>query len=159
LRRRRSHRRRERRRALDLIAGPNWYAGPEFELGGTLVQNPPKLGMDQYSLFFLTFSADLNADGHVDVIGIADAGGGNGSGTPIAHWYENPGPDKLGSAWAKHPIFNQLVSNESPVFQNVAGDAANGLAPRELFRGVFIAKASSATPLPAAIPLQLGAST
>jgi hypothetical protein len=83
--------------------------------------------MDQYSLFFLTFSADLNADGRVDVIGIADAGGGNGSGTPNAHWYENPGPDKLGSAWPKHPLFNQLVSNESPAFQNVAGDAANEL--------------------------------
>lgn len=112
---------------LDLIAGPNWYKAPDFELGGTLVQNPPKLGMDQYSLFFLTFSADLNGDGRTDVIGIADAGGGNGSGTPNAHWYENPGPDKLASAWPKHPLFTALVSNESPVFQNVAGDAANEL--------------------------------
>lgn len=113
--------------ALDLIAGPNWYAGPSFEQGGTIVDDPPKLGMDQYSLFFLTFAADLNGDGRSDVIGVADAGGGNGSGTPNAHWYENPGPDRLGSAWPKHVLFDELVTNESPVFQSVVGDAANEL--------------------------------
>lgn len=107
--------------ALDLIAGPNWYAGPDFALGGTLVADPPALDMDQYSLFFLTFSTDLNRDGRPDVIGIADAGGGNGSGTPNAHWYENPGPDGLAGSWPKHPLFEGLVSNESPAFQQLVG--------------------------------------
>ena len=114
-------------KVLDLIAGPRWYAGPNFELGGTLVADPPKLSKDQYSLFFLTFTADLNGDGRSDVIGIGDAGGGNGSGTPNAYWYENPGPDKLASPWTKRPVFDQLVSNESPVFQNLVGDGANEL--------------------------------
>ncbi|HKU43660.1 MAG TPA: VCBS repeat-containing protein, partial [Polyangiales bacterium] len=112
---------------LDLIAGPRWYAGPKFELGGTLVADPPKLSRDQYSLFFLTFTADINRDGRNDVIGIGDAGGGNGSGTPNAHWYENPGPDELAAPWPKHPLFDALVSNESPVFQNLVGDAASEL--------------------------------
>lgn len=112
---------------LDLIAGPRWYAGPDFELAGTLVADPPKLGVDQYGLFFLTFAADLNGDGRSDVIGVGDAGGGNGSGTYNTFWYENPGPDKLASAWAKRPLFDALVSNESPLFQNLVGDGASEL--------------------------------
>lgn len=108
---------------LDLIAGPRWYAGPDFELGGTLIADPPKFSMDQYSVFFLTFAADLNQDGRIDVIGIGDAGGGNGSGTPNTYWYENPGPGKLAAAWPKHPLVSGLVSNESPAFDNlIAGD-------------------------------------
>lgn len=114
--------------AMDLIAGPRWYAGPDFELGGTLVADPPKLGIDQYGLFFLTFTADLNDDGRSDMIGVGDAGGGNGSGTPNTFWYENPGPDELASPWAKRPLFDALVSNESPVFQQLIGDSASELA-------------------------------
>jgi hypothetical protein len=30
---------------LDLVAGPNWYQGPDFGLGGTLFANPPSFSM------------------------------------------------------------------------------------------------------------------
>ena len=83
---------------IDLVAGPRWYKGPDFALGGTVIANPPTFTRNQYSTFFLTFVDDVNGDGRPDVIAIGDAGGGNGSGTPNAFWYQNPGPTNLASA-------------------------------------------------------------
>jgi hypothetical protein len=112
---------------LDLVAGPTWYKGPDFTPGGEILETVPTFTRDQYSTFFLTFVADLDADMFLDVIGIGDAGGGNGSGTPNAHWYKNPGPQGLGSAWQKIPIYDGLISNESPLFVDLVGDAEKEL--------------------------------
>jgi hypothetical protein len=112
---------------LDLVAGPIWYAGPDFAVGGRLFEPVPTFTRDQYSTFFLTFVDDLDADGHPDVIGVGDAGGGNGSGTPNAHWYKNPGPDNLDDAWQKTPIFSGLVANESPAYADLVGDSRKEL--------------------------------
>jgi hypothetical protein len=108
---------------LDLVAGPRWYKGPAFELGGAIVENPDTFTPDQYSTFFLTFVDDVNGDQRTDVIAIGDAGGGNGSGTPNAFWYQNPGPDQLQQAWVKTALYSDLVSNESPAYVNLLGDA------------------------------------
>jgi hypothetical protein len=112
---------------LDLIAGPTWYAGPSFSVGGTVMANPPTFTMNQYSTFFLTFVDDVNGDSRPDVIAIGDAGGGNGSGNPNAFWYANPGPANLAQPWTKTAVFNGLVANESPAYLNVAGDAKKEL--------------------------------
>ena len=112
---------------IDLIAGPRWYKGPDFSLGGTIIPDPPTFKSDQYSTFFLTFVDDINGDGYPDVIAIGDAGGGNGTGTPNAFWYENPGPPALTSPWTKRAIYDGLVSNESPAYVNVIGDAKKEL--------------------------------
>ena len=77
---------------LDLVAGPTWYAGPNFDAGGTVMANPPTFTMNEYSTFFLTFVDDVNGDGRPDVIAVGDAGGGNGSGNPNAFWYRTRGP-------------------------------------------------------------------
>jgi hypothetical protein len=111
----------------DLVAGPRWYKGPDFELGGTLVANPPTFTRDQYSTFFLTFVGDLDGDTRLDVIAIGDAGGGNGSGTPNAHWYRNPGPQNLGQPWTKTALYDGLVANESPAYLDLLGDAGKEL--------------------------------
>jgi hypothetical protein len=106
---------------LDLVAGPIWYKGPDFAEGGRLLAPVPTFSTDQYSTFFLTFAADVDGDDLLDVIGIGDAGGGNGSGTPNAHWYKNPGASGT-APWTKTALFDGLVSNESPIFANVVGD-------------------------------------
>lgn len=112
---------------LDLVAGPRWYKAPDFALGGTIIAEPPTFTRDQYSTFFLTFVDDVNGDGRPDVIAIGDAGGGNGTGTPNAHWYQNPGPQNLAQAWTKTPVYTGLVSNESPAYVNLLGDAKREL--------------------------------
>jgi len=112
---------------LDLVAGPIWYAGPDFTVGGQLFDPVPTFTRDQYSTFFLTFVADLDGDDLPDVIGVGDAGGGNGSGTPNAYWYKNPGPANLGDDWVKTPIYGGLVSNESPIFDDLLGTSAKEL--------------------------------
>lgn len=112
---------------LDLVAGPRWYKGPGFALGGTLLANPPTYTRDEYSKFFLTFVDDLDGDKLPDVIGIGDAGGGNGTGTPNAHWYKNPGAAGLAGAWTKTALYSGLVSNESPAYVQLVGDAKREL--------------------------------
>jgi hypothetical protein len=109
--------------ALDLVAGPRWYRGPDFELGGTVIEDPPTYTPNQYSTFFLTFVDDVDGDQRPDVLAIGDAGGGNGSGTPNAFWYRNPGPDQLDQPWTKAALYSGLVSNESPAYLNLLGDA------------------------------------
>jgi hypothetical protein len=112
---------------VDLVAGPRWYKGPGFALGGTVIANPPTFTRDQYSTFFLTFVDDVNGDGRPDVIAVGDAGGANGTGTPNAFWYQNPGPANLAQPWAKTAIYSGLVANESPGYLNLLGDAKKEL--------------------------------
>jgi len=53
----------------DIVAGPHWYAGPEFRLRHTFAANPGRpydpLG---YSESFVQLVADLNGDGKPDLI-------------------------------------------------------------------------------------------
>ena len=112
---------------LDLVAGPIWYKGPTFEVGGTLMVSPPSFSMNEYSTFFLTFVDDVDGDSRPDVIAIGDAGGGNGSGNPNTFWYKNPGPGNFTQAWVKTAVYNGLVANESPAYANLVGDAKREL--------------------------------
>jgi hypothetical protein len=112
---------------IDLVAGPNWYAGPNFTLGGSVMANPPTFTMNEYSTFFLTFVDDVNGDGRPDIVSVGDAGGGNGSGNPNTHVYLNPGPTNLGQPWTKQPLYSGLVANESPNYVNLTGDAKKEL--------------------------------
>jgi hypothetical protein len=115
--------------AIDLVAGPNWYAGPNFDLGGTLMANPPTYSKDQYSTFFLTFVDDVNGDTRPDVIAISDAGiavAGAGANVNTV-WYENPGPANLSQPWTRRALYNAFVSNESPAYVNLLGDGKREL--------------------------------
>jgi hypothetical protein len=108
---------------VDLIAGPLWFRGPEFEVLGQLAE-APTFDLDHYSSFFLSFGGDLDDDGDLDVIAIDHPGGPNGNGAPNARWYDNPGPAGLNSEWPVHQLFDAVVGNESPTFANLLpGDA------------------------------------
>ena len=93
-----------------------------------MIANPPTFTRDQYSTFFLTFVDDVNGDGRPDVIAIGDAGGGNGSGTPNAFWYQNPGPSEPRvRRGRRRRSIGGLVANESPVYVDLLGDAKREL--------------------------------
>lgn len=97
--------------APDLIAGPYWYAGPEFT-ERTEIYSPQNFNIDGYSDNFFAFAHDFNGDSWLDVLVIGFPG-------EDASWYENP-QGKPGH-WPRHLAFS-VVDNESPTFTDLNGD-------------------------------------
>ncbi len=98
----------------DLVAGPHWYAGPDFRVRHAFAPNPGKpydpLG---YSESFVQLVADLNGDGHPDVVTVGFPG-------KETYWYENPGAPTE-APWKRH-LFLAKTDNESPHLVDLDGD-------------------------------------
>lgn len=95
----------------DLVAGPWWYAGPEFTRR-TAIHPPVEYDPHGYSENFLTFAGDFNGDGWDDVLYVPWPG-------KDAVWYENPaGADR---EWRSHRALTN-VGNESPAWTDLDGD-------------------------------------
>jgi len=98
----------------DMIYGPYWFAGPDFKQKHEIYA--PKLqNRDKYADHFFAWVYDFNGDGRNDILTAGFPG------TP-GFVYENPGPDGLDKHWKKHTVVDS-VSNESPQFVNIVGDA------------------------------------
>jgi hypothetical protein len=103
---------------IDVIAGPYWYAGPDFTRRHTFYEPVPQSLEERPSNSMFTFPCDLNADGHLDLIVL---------GRVLFHegfWYENPGPAaarRPDARWKKHLIAPR-VFGESPIFADIDGD-------------------------------------
>lgn len=116
----------------DIVAGPWWWAGPDFQarhelyspqaafqlpLGEQTVIRVPgfegALGRkNTYSDNFFSFPHDFNADGWTDVLVVGFPG-------KETAWFENP--QAVGGHWKRHPVFDQ-TDNESPAFTDLTGD-------------------------------------
>jgi len=98
----------------DIVAGPHWYAGPDFRVRRTFAANPGKpydpLG---YSESFVQLVADLNGDGKADIVTVGFPG-------KETYWYENPGA-KTDAPWKRH-LFLAKTDNESPHLVDLDGD-------------------------------------
>jgi len=90
---------------MDIIAGPFWYAGPDFAEAHAFYEPVPLPPEKSPSNSMFTFVRDLNNDGQPDIIVL-----GRVHKHP-AVWYENPG-DTI-SLWKPHTIFER-VRGESP---------------------------------------------
>lgn len=110
---------------VDVVAGPRWFAGPEFKRS-TVYRSPHAFDRLSYSNNFLTFTADFNRDDWPDILVIGWPG-------KEAHWFENPGappkpaPLTPSGAQAKPPEWRQhlayaIVDSESPGFGDITGD-------------------------------------
>lgn len=98
---------------VDVIYGPNWYAGPGFETKHEIFEAKPQ-PTKAYANHFFCWIHDFNGDGWNDVLTVGFPG------TP-AYVYENPKQSGLDKHWPKHQIFD-WVSNESPHWTNLVGD-------------------------------------
>ena len=96
---------------LDVVAGPYWYAGPDFQQRHE-VREPKDYDPKGYSDNFLTFTGDFNGDGWIDILYAPWPG-------QDASWYENPGGKE--QRWTAHFALKN-VGNESPVWGDVNGD-------------------------------------
>ena len=96
----------------DIVAGPFWYAGPDFKTKHEIYPPKPQ-NRNRYADNFFSFVYDFNGDGWGDVLRIGFPG------TP-AIVFENPKGAK--GHWKRHQVFD-WVSNESPTLTNLVGDA------------------------------------
>ena len=98
----------------DIVAGPHWFAGPDFRVRHTFAANPGQpydaLG---YSESFVQLVADLNGDGRPDIITVGFPG-------KETFWHENPGA-KTDGPWQRH-VFLAKTDNESPHLVDLDGD-------------------------------------
>jgi hypothetical protein len=116
----------------DIVAGPWWWAGPEYKerheiyapqatfklpLGAqTVLQVPGFEGglgrKNAYSDNFFAWPYDFNADGWMDVLMVGFPG-------KETVWFENP--KATAGHWQRHLAFDR-TDNESPTFTDITGD-------------------------------------
>ena len=95
----------------DIVSGPYWYAGPEFQKRRE-VREPEIFDPHGYSDNFLTYSGDFNGDGWDDILYVPWPG-------KDAWWCENPQGKE--QHWQRHQAL-QNVGNESQGWDDVNGD-------------------------------------
>jgi len=95
----------------DVVSGPYWYAGPDFEQRHE-IHAPVATDPLKYSDSFFFFVHDFDADGWPDVLEIGFPG-------RQARWYANLGEG--GGHWPMHVVF-EGVDNEAPGFGDLTGD-------------------------------------
>ncbi len=98
----------------DIVAGPFWYAGPDFE---TEIPFHPPVAHDPAaspsdSLF--SFVHDFSGDGWDDILVLGRVH------KHEAFWYENPRKE-CREHWEKHFVFHR-VQGENPPFGDLTGD-------------------------------------
>ena len=97
--------------APDVVAGPFWYAGPDFRVRSEY--RPEKVFDPKgYSDNFLTFVGDFNGDEWADILCVPFPG-------KEGYWYENP---RGGTAPWRRYLAYPMIGNESPVWGDVTGD-------------------------------------
>lgn len=96
---------------VDLIYGPQWWAGPTFSESFRFSAGEPFTPDKGYSDSFFSFAVDANQDGKPDLLIYGFPG-------KEARLYINPGEPEKNQNWAMHPVAPE-VSNESPAFEDI----------------------------------------
>jgi hypothetical protein len=101
---------------LDVVAGPFWYEGPDFQKAHAFYKPVPLDPAPSPSNSMYSFVHDFNGDGWPDILVLGRVH------LHEAHWYENPGEDLgEGKLWKSHFAFLRVLG-ESPAFADVDGD-------------------------------------
>lgn len=97
----------------DIVAGPFWYAGPEFKTSHQIYEPVVLDPAASPSNCMFSFVHDFNDDGRPDVLVLGRVH------KHQAMWYENPG--NTTSLWKPHFVFHR-VRGESPTLVDLNGD-------------------------------------
>lgn len=100
---------------LDITAGPNWYAAPDFK--PRPLRTLDKVLNDEYVDTNGEHAFDVNGDGWTDIITASWF-------SDKVHWFENPGKEGLasGKLWARHFIADGQGSCEGTLLEDLDGD-------------------------------------
>lgn len=98
----------------DVVYGPHWYEGPDFKTRHEIYPAKPQ-NREGYADNFFNWVYDFNGDGWNDVLVVGFPG-------RPGYVYENPKAAGFDKPWKKHEVL-ESVSNESPQFLNLIGDA------------------------------------
>lgn len=97
----------------DVVSGPYWYRGPDFQTRFTFYP-PEPFDPEGYSDNFFPHVYDFDDDGWQDILVIGFPG-------EEASWYRNPGTPASDQPWQRFIVFNG-VDNESPEWKDLTGD-------------------------------------
>ncbi len=98
---------------VDLVAGPFWYAGPDFNSKHRFYEPVAFSPEKSPSNCMLLFTSDFNGDGWDDILVLGRVH------LHKAYWYENP--RAVTGEWKKHFVFER-VQGESPLLTDLTGD-------------------------------------
>ena len=101
----------------DVVAGPYWYAGPEFARARAFYPPVPLVPQRSPSNSMFSFVHDFSGDGWPDILVLGRVH------LHPAYWYENPGKgvDENATEWRRHYAFER-VQGESPALVDLDGD-------------------------------------
>lgn len=101
----------------DVVAGPYWYAGPEFTSARAFYPAAPLRPEQSPSNSMFSFIHDFSGDGWPDILVLGRVH------LHAAYWYENPREhvDEVSTPWDKHYAFER-VYGESPTLVDLDGD-------------------------------------
>jgi len=104
----------------DVVAGPYWYEGPDFQAKHELYA-PKPFDPHGYSDAFFAWPDDFDSDGWMDLLYVRFPG-------KEAVWLRNPLGDAAaaGAHWSQHLVF-PVVDNESPAYVDLTGDGRREL--------------------------------
>lgn len=99
--------------AVDIVAGPFWYRGPDFRSTHPYYLPVPHDPASSPTNNMFTYVYDFSGDGWLDILVLGRVH------LHEAFWYENP--RRTGESWKKHFVFPR-VQGESPPFVDLNGD-------------------------------------
>ncbi|QEG00381.1 FG-GAP repeat protein [Stieleria maiorica] len=100
----------------DVVAGPYWYAGPDFQVAHAFYQPVALPPAESPSNSMFSFVEDFSGDGRPDILVLGRVH------KHQAIWYENPG--KTEGLWKGHVAFHR-VKGESPTLVDLDGDGVS----------------------------------
>jgi hypothetical protein len=105
----------------DVVCGPFWYEGPDFERRNAFYEEPVPFNILRYGDSNTISVFDVNDDGWNDILVVGWRG-------QEAFWYENPGEAGLSSSsgsdqsgWQRH-VIHPNVDNEAAAFYDMTDD-------------------------------------
>ena len=105
----------------DIVAGPFWYAGPDFKTAHAFYKPVVHPTAPSPSDSMFSFVEDFDGDGWDDILVLGRVH------KHSAYWYQNPGEElAVGKVWKKHFVFER-IRGESPTLVDIDGDGKKEL--------------------------------